>query len=65
MLYIFQDENVIVDMETGEVRLVDFGAADYLERAKHREFQGRNTHVTWCKRFCVTIFSSGNNPIIF
>lgn len=27
-------------METGQIRLVDFGAADFLERAKLKDFQG-------------------------
>lgn len=35
-----QDENIIVSMETGEVRLVDFGATAAAEKAVKKEFQG-------------------------
>lgn len=35
-----QDENIIVDMETGEVKLVDFGATALADKAMKKEFQG-------------------------
>ncbi|KAI1707140.1 protein kinase domain-containing protein [Ditylenchus destructor] len=49
-----KDENVIVDLDTGEIKLVDFGAADFLERAKKKEFQGTKSYCPpeWFKRKC-------------
>ncbi|KAL3085175.1 hypothetical protein niasHS_010244 [Heterodera schachtii] len=35
-----KDENVVVDLDSGTVWLVDFGAAELLERAKKQCFQG-------------------------
>lgn len=35
-----KDENLIVNMNTGEVKLVDFGATAYAEKATKKEFQG-------------------------
>uniref|UniRef100_A0A0N4ZKE2 Serine/threonine-protein kinase 1 n=1 Tax=Parastrongyloides trichosuri TaxID=131310 RepID=A0A0N4ZKE2_PARTI len=47
-----KDENIILDMESGEVKMVDFGAADYLESAKHKVFQGTKSYCPpeWFKR---------------
>jgi hypothetical protein len=37
---VVQDENVIVNMRTGDVKVVDFGAVDFLHKAQKNEFQG-------------------------
>lgn len=34
-------------METGQILLVDFGAADFMERAKLKDFQG--LYIFYCK----------------
>ncbi|CAI4230684.1 unnamed protein product [Auanema sp. JU1783] len=39
-----KDENIIVDMETGEVKLVDFGATASAEKAMKKEFQGTRSY---------------------
>ncbi|GMT17108.1 hypothetical protein PFISCL1PPCAC_8405 [Pristionchus fissidentatus] len=39
-----KDENIIVSMETGEVRLVDFGATAAAEKAVKKEFQGTRSY---------------------
>ncbi|CAD5217385.1 unnamed protein product [Bursaphelenchus okinawaensis] len=39
-----KDENVIINMDTGEVKLVDFGAADFLNSAEKKEFQGTRSY---------------------
>lgn len=39
-LFCFQDENLIVNMTNGEVKLVDFGATASAEKAMKKEFQG-------------------------
>lgn len=37
-----QDENLIINVDTGEVKLVDFGATSVFEKAQKQEFQGMN-----------------------
>lgn len=39
-----KDENLIVNMNTGEVKLVDFGATAYAEKATKKEFQGTRSY---------------------
>ncbi|KAJ1348810.1 hypothetical protein KIN20_004207 [Parelaphostrongylus tenuis] len=39
-----KDENLIVNMETGEVKIVDFGAAALAEKAMRKEFQGTRSY---------------------
>ncbi|CAD5222627.1 unnamed protein product [Bursaphelenchus xylophilus] len=39
-----KDENVIINMDTGEIKLVDFGAADFLNSAEKKEFQGTRSY---------------------
>ncbi|CAI5444902.1 unnamed protein product [Caenorhabditis angaria] len=39
-----KDENLIVNMTTGEVKLVDFGATAYAEKATKKEFQGTKSY---------------------
>ncbi|CAB3401235.1 unnamed protein product [Caenorhabditis bovis] len=39
-----KDENLIINMTTGEVKLVDFGAAAYEEKASKKEFQGTRSY---------------------
>uniref|UniRef100_A0A8R1HQH8 Serine/threonine-protein kinase 1 n=1 Tax=Caenorhabditis japonica TaxID=281687 RepID=A0A8R1HQH8_CAEJA len=39
-----KDENLIVSMNTGEVKLVDFGATAYAEKATKKEFQGTRSY---------------------
>uniref|UniRef100_A0A0K0DDX0 Serine/threonine-protein kinase 1 n=1 Tax=Angiostrongylus cantonensis TaxID=6313 RepID=A0A0K0DDX0_ANGCA len=39
-----KDENLIVDMKTGEVKIVDFGAAASAEKAMKKEFQGTRSY---------------------
>ncbi|GMS87392.1 hypothetical protein PENTCL1PPCAC_9567 [Pristionchus entomophagus] len=39
-----KDENIIVSLETGEVRLVDFGATAAAEKAVKKEFQGTRSY---------------------
>ncbi|VDM55571.1 unnamed protein product [Angiostrongylus costaricensis] len=43
-LSIIIDENLIVDMKTGEVKIVDFGAAALAEKAMRKEFQGTRSY---------------------
>lgn len=38
--FILQDENIIIDMDTGEAILVDFGAAALISEPCTKEFQG-------------------------
>uniref|UniRef100_A0A0N5CB36 Serine/threonine-protein kinase 1 n=1 Tax=Strongyloides papillosus TaxID=174720 RepID=A0A0N5CB36_STREA len=47
-----KDENLILDMDSGEVKMVDFGAADYLESAKNKGFQGTKSYCPpeWFKK---------------
>lgn len=35
-----KDENVVIDLLTGETRLVDFGAATMFRKARYQDFQG-------------------------
>ncbi|KAK6746202.1 hypothetical protein RB195_012363 [Necator americanus] len=39
-----KDENIIVNMTTGEVKLVDFGATASAEKAMKKEFQGTRSY---------------------
>jgi serine/threonine protein kinase len=39
-----KDENIIVNLETGEVKLVDFGAADFIGSAVKKHFQGTRSY---------------------
>ncbi|CAJ0942254.1 unnamed protein product, partial [Mesorhabditis belari] len=47
-----KDENLIVDMKTGIVKLVDFGAAAHADRAIKKEFQGTRSYCPpeWFRR---------------
>ncbi|CEF63680.1 Serine/threonine-protein kinase pim-2 [Strongyloides ratti] len=47
-----KDENLILDMDSGEIKMVDFGAADYLESAKNKGFQGTKSYCPpeWFKK---------------
>ncbi|KAK0419054.1 hypothetical protein QR680_013926 [Steinernema hermaphroditum] len=47
-----KDENVIVDMDTGVCKLVDFGAAAFLTQACKKEFQGTRSYCPpeWFKK---------------
>ncbi|TKR66769.1 hypothetical protein L596_023012 [Steinernema carpocapsae] len=47
-----KDENVIVDMDTGVCKLVDFGAAAFLSQACKKEFQGTRSYCPpeWFKK---------------
>jgi serine/threonine protein kinase len=40
-----KDENVILDMESGAVKLVDFGAADFIDSAYKKHFQGTRSYA--------------------
>lgn len=48
-----KDENIIIDMHTGEATLVDFGAAALISEACVKEFQGTRSYCPpeWFKRF--------------
>lgn len=35
-----QDENVVIDLITGDTRLIDFGAATLLKKTRYHDFQG-------------------------
>ncbi|KAI6188787.1 Protein kinase domain-containing protein [Aphelenchoides besseyi] len=39
-----KDENVIVNMDTGVIKLVDFGAADFVDSAMKKHFQGTRSY---------------------
>ncbi|CAJ0578473.1 unnamed protein product, partial [Mesorhabditis spiculigera] len=47
-----KDENLIIDLKTGLVKLVDFGAAARAERAMKKEFQGTRSYCPpeWFRR---------------
>ncbi|KAK6028145.1 hypothetical protein OSTOST_05814 [Ostertagia ostertagi] len=36
----FQDENVVIDLVTGDTKLIDFGAATVLKKSHYTDFQG-------------------------
>uniref|UniRef100_A0AC35TQ40 Protein kinase domain-containing protein n=1 Tax=Rhabditophanes sp. KR3021 TaxID=114890 RepID=A0AC35TQ40_9BILA len=41
-----KDENIICNLESGEVKIIDFGAADFIESAGAKEFQGTKSYVS-------------------
>ena len=38
-----KDENVVIDLLTGEIRLIDFGAATLLKQTCYQDFQGSSS----------------------
>lgn len=37
-----QDENIIIDLVTGDTKLIDFGAATVLKKSHYADFQGES-----------------------
>uniref|UniRef100_A0A1I8EWB9 Serine/threonine-protein kinase 1 n=1 Tax=Wuchereria bancrofti TaxID=6293 RepID=A0A1I8EWB9_WUCBA len=61
-----KDENIIINMDTGEAILVDFGAAAFISEACVKEFQGTRSYCPpeWFKRLAfkpleATVWSLG------
>lgn len=48
-----KNENLVIDLVSGHIKLIDFGAATYLKSTKYHGFQGT-------KLYC----SPGNNLVI-
>ena len=40
-----KDENILIDLKTGHVKLIDFGSGTHLKESAFTEYEGKNLYL--------------------
>ena len=56
-----KDENILIDLKTSQIKLIDFGSGTFLRDDVYTEYEGMYIHITHTCRN-ITFFSIGSKP---